>query len=300
MPACLPHRRGAPLGPRQARLRARGAGVRLHDRDRVLREVRRCRRRDPQAAGALARRLRLLAGPAAGGRLVRRLPAVPGGVSGGRRLLRPPRGEPEGGAGEDRGEGVQGRGVQGGAAGRRRHSRARRVERALGRAGGLPGHRRTPAPGVPGRAGAARGRRPRPPRRRSSGLGRGLQDAADRGRDQGQGARARGGPRRHRRRRRLRRRPAAGRRQHEARRHHRARRRARHRAGQALYRRHHAHRALGRPPQVLQRRADPDPAGGGLARAGVLARGQGLSGADRPADPTPIPGATTSGIRGGT
>ena len=59
---------------------------------------------------------------------------------------------------------------------------------------------------------------------------------------------------------------------------------ARDRARQAPQPRRRAHRRVERPPQVLQRRACAHAPRGNLARAGLLARGQRLSGDHRAAD----------------
>ena len=176
VPAFVPGRRGAAMGHRQAQVRDRGAGVRLRvdarDFRAAVREPGNGARNIP-----LARFLRLLAGAAARGRIVRRLPALPRRVPGRQRLPRAPCRHPESHPGKDAGKSRAGKAVQGQARGaRNRRARggiARPVgmERALGRARRLQGHRGAPDAAVQERAGRARarqirGRQPRPPKPR--------------------------------------------------------------------------------------------------------------------------------------
>ena len=103
--------------------------------------------------------------------------------------------------------------------------------------------------------------------------------------DQGEGPRARRRSRRHRRRRDAGTPSARPARSAASVRHHRSRRRPRHRAGQARQPRRRPHRRLERSSQILQRRTGALAPRGSLARAGLLARRQRLSGDHRAADP---------------
>ena len=172
-------------------------------------------------------------------------------------------------------------------AGRATVAGPQRLEPALGRAGGLPGHGGAAAAGIQescsSSASRRRWRRPTRTARirmvaafkkpltadeikaKARALGAdlvGIADGADAGTPSARSARSA---------------PAL--------RHHRTRRRPRHRAGQAPQPRRRPHRRLERPAQILQRRARALAAGGSLARAGLLAGGQRLSGDHRAADP---------------
>ena len=236
------------------------------------------------AAAALARRVRLLAGPAARGRLVRRLPALPRGLPGRQRLSRASRRRRRRRSRRRRPRRSRSarRYKESAQGGRRRSPGLSRVEQPLGRAGRATrawwraSCRNSRSSRQSASASRARRRRPlmvaifketltaEAIKAKARALGADLVGIAD-------GAALEQHPPD----------PDNPQRPSDITDHDGG---ARHRAGQAPLARRRAHRGVERPAQILQRRAGAHAPRGSLARAGLLARGQRLSGDHRAAD----------------